>query len=148
MLAETQSSSFLHHNRRVKSLPAVTVHHVTTATDMNAPVLIPWGVQRVQLVTVVEHLPAGSRQHGRALHERGHNDGSSITVDLPKQIQLSICITAAILVLRNNQVFFLAPQKNFISWEHLFHCRRDNTGRLSLVRTVFCDIAKPGKLIL
>ena len=86
MLAKTQSSSFLHHNRRVKSLPAITVHHVTTAADMNAPVLIAWGVERVQLVTVVEHLPAGSGQHSRPLDERGHNYGSSTTVDLPKKL--------------------------------------------------------------
>lgn len=78
----TQSSSFLCDYRFVKSLPTVTVHHMATATDMYTPVLVTWGVKRVKLVTILEHLPAGMGHHGRPLNKGRHNHSSSIDINL------------------------------------------------------------------
>lgn len=58
------------------------MHHVTTAVDMNAPVEVPRGVQRVDFVPSLKHLPAGARHNSRPLDKRSHDYGATIAVDL------------------------------------------------------------------
>ena len=58
------------------------MHYVTTAVDMNAPVEVPRGVQRVDFVHGLKHLPAGARHNSRPLDERSHDYGATIAVDL------------------------------------------------------------------
>lgn len=82
MLPHSQSPSFFHRDRLVKSLPTITMHHVTTAVDMNAPVEVPRGVQRVDFVPGLKHLPAGARHNSRPLDKRSHDYGATIAVDL------------------------------------------------------------------